>query len=126
MPAVGQAHGLFHLPEDLRFAQHRKVESARDAERSMARRIAVVHDMGMLLKMLGADSALFGQPVQRRLQDRRRRHRSGQVQLGAVAGGDDRRFGINALQAQVQAAQRRRQLLRRERQTPRRSSGAVW
>jgi hypothetical protein len=85
---VGQAHRLLHLAEDLRLAEHHRIEAGGDAE-GVPRRVAVVLDVGVLLQMLGADAALFGQPVERRLDDRRRRrgaHR--EVQLGQAEGDD--------------------------------------
>jgi hypothetical protein len=111
---VGQAHRLLHLAEDLRLAQHHGIEPAGHAE-GVPRGVVPVHHVGMLAQVLGAHAALLGQPVQRRLQQRRhavagrRRCAQRQVQLGAVAGGDDGRFGVHPLQAVVQPAQRRRQ-----------------
>ncbi len=82
----GNARRLLHLAEDLRLAQHHRIQPRRDAEH-------VAH--GFLLRMLvkiGLDllrrqRVIFGQPVRRTLRVFGRA-----IQLGAVAGGQNRRF----------------------------------
>src|SRR5207247_8099855 len=64
-----------------------------------------------------ADPAELGQPLDARVDERLRLARlAGDVELGAVAGRDQRGFG-RALNALAERAQRRRELLGRERET---------
>ena len=59
---VGLAHRLLHLAEDLRLAQHHRIEPGGDAE-GMARRGAVFQHVGVGLELGRRDAAVLGQPV---------------------------------------------------------------
>ena len=80
------AHGFLHLPEDLRFAEHHRIEPAGDAE-GMAHRIMVRVGVEVGFDRVRGNTAVIGQPVDRRLR------RVGlTVELGTVACGQDRRL----------------------------------
>jgi hypothetical protein len=113
---VGLAHRLLHLAQDLRLAQHHRIQARRHAEGVAGGRTVFQH-VGVVLQVVGADAACGSQP----------RHRGchqffgsgavgGHVQLGAIAGRHQRRFGRGPLQLVLQAAQSRGQRFGRERQ----------
>ena len=115
------AHGELDLAQDLRLAQHHGIESGGDAERVACRRAALGH-VGMVGQLGGAGAALLGQPGQRRLRQvgcraGHRRIAGRHVELGAIAGGQQRGLGCGARQALAQRVQRRRQPLGREGET---------
>jgi hypothetical protein len=91
----GGARRLLHLAENLRLAQHHRIQPGGDAEH-------VAH--GILLRMLvevGMDllrrqRMVLGQPVGGEL-----RMLGGAVQLGAIAGGKDGGFAHRLLAQQV-------------------------
>ena len=68
------AHGLLHLPEDLRLAQHHRVEPARDAER-MRHRLFVRQRVDVRRDRLLGQAVELREPRARRAPDRRRRSR---------------------------------------------------
>ena len=59
-----RAHRVFHLPQDLRLAQHHGVEATGDAKR-MACGLFIDHGVDVALQAVGADATRFGQPVER-------------------------------------------------------------
>jgi hypothetical protein len=112
---LGLAHGLLHLAQDLRLAQHHGVQARWRRGRRGARRARPSRDVGVLASSVprvptpaccashasgraapGCAAATPGR---------------GHVQLGAVAGGQQRRLGRGALQPLAQRAQRQGQLL---------------
>ena len=113
--AVGLAHRLLQLAEDLRLAEHHRVEAAGDAERVARRRAALEH-----VGVLRAASALATPPMPASQStagvDARRV--GADVDLGAVAGRDDRDLA-RPLEARCGRPQRRRQLLRARTRTGR-------
>ena len=114
---LGCAHCVLHLSQNLRLAQHHRVQPAGNAE-SMAGDRAVFQRVRMRAQHFAADTAAVRQPVQRVV------HRgmvASAVNLGAVAGGNDGGFDtpvrIVLAQRLAQAVQRRRDLIERERET---------
>ena len=94
------------------------IESRPDGHaEGMPRRGAVFQHVGVVEHALAADAALRRQPVDGRAhQVAGLAVLGGDVQLGAVAGGQQRRLGLVVRpDALAKAVQRRRQLLRRER-----------
>jgi hypothetical protein len=84
---VGLAHRLLHLAEDLRLAEHHRIEAARHAK-GMPRDARILHHVSVVEQVLRADAADTGEPVDRRPHQLARLARvGGAVQLGAVAGG---------------------------------------
>jgi hypothetical protein len=124
--SVGLAHRVFHLAQDLRFAQHHRIQARGHAER-MAGGVAPFEQIGVALQLVAADAAVRSQPVDRRLDERAGVGRLAQVgdasgqrqiQLGAVAGGQDRGFGCGAIEATAQGLQRRAQAFGRQGKAP--------
>ena len=104
-----RAHRLLHLAEDLRLAQHHRVEAAGDAERVRHRlaRAAACTCTGRARRS--------GRPWNRSSQRATRRGiAAAEIDLGAVAGRQDRRF-LHPCAAAGQVAQRVGQRVRRER-----------
>jgi hypothetical protein len=114
---LGGAHGVLHLAEDLRLAQHHRIESARDTE-GVTRDGVVVQGVGVRAQHVAADAAAVGQPadgvVERGLVVRH------PVDLGAVAGRDDRGLDLGVAaggEGLAQAVEGRGDLVDRERET---------
>ena len=78
----GGANGVFHLAEDLCFAQHHGVKTAGNAKR-MACGQAFFEQIGVRTQNFGAHAAAVREPVQGVIQ---RRGAGGTVDFGAVAG----------------------------------------
>ncbi len=108
----GHAHGILHLPQDLRLAQHHGIQPAGDAE-SVAGRLVVVQRIGVAAQLLGGDAAAVRQPVHHGLQ---LQLLAGAIDFGAVAGRDDGRLGA-ARQRASQPLQGGLQLVQRKRKT---------
>ena len=120
---VGGAHRVFHLAQDLRLAQDHRVQPAGDAK-GVARSMGVLQHIGVGTKFVGLDAAGVGQPGQCALQFRLV---TGAINLGAVAGGDDRSLGRTG-QGLAQTAQMRLDLVHRKREPSphiQRSGGVV-
>ncbi|MCY1533162.1 hypothetical protein D9M68_684750 [compost metagenome] len=113
----GRAHGVFHLAEDLGFAQHHGVEPAGHAK-GVARGFVVVQGVGVRAQQGGGHAAALGQPAEGVVE---RDVLGGAINLGAVAGRDDRgldlRVAAVAGERAAQAVQRRGDLVERERET---------
>ena len=109
---VGLAHGLLHLAEDLRLAQHHRIEPTGYAK-GMAGSLPVFKDVCMVRELVAAHAAHLRQPVHRGHHHLGRR---GAVELGAVARGDEGGLGTH-VQSLAQGVQRRAQLPERERKT---------
>ena len=115
---VGLAHGLLHLAEDLRLAQHHGVQPAGHAE-GVPGCLAALTQVGMVLQLARNHTGVAGQEFHGwagQLLGRRGsvgRH----VQLGAVAGGHQRGLGRRALQALAQGLEHGAQLVGRKGQT---------
>ena len=82
----GLAHRFLHLAEDLRLAQHHGFQARGDAKR-VAHRLLLGQGVKIGLELLRLDALILGQPMQRLMRLGGRA-----VQLGAVAGGEYRRF----------------------------------
>jgi hypothetical protein len=112
----GRAHGVFHLAEDLRFAQHHRVEPAGHAE-GVARGLVVVQGVGMRAQQGRGHAAALRQPAEGVVE---RDVLGGAIDLRAVAGGDDRGLDLGVVaggKGTAQALQRRGDLVERERET---------
>src|SRR5674476_147934 len=81
-----QAHRLLHLAQDLRLAQHHGFEARGDAKR-VAHRLFLGQGVEVRLQLLRLHAVILGHPEQRFV-----RLLGGTVELGAVAGGEDRRL----------------------------------
>ena len=106
---VRLAHRLFQLTQDLRLAQHHRVETAGDPE-GVTRRGGSLEHIGVGTQGLAGDIADLGEPFDGGIDCRRIRP---DIELGPVAGRDDGDFG-NPLVARAERLQRDRELLRRE------------
>ena len=97
VPAVvGLAHRLLHLAEDLRLAQHHRIEARwRRGRRGAPRRRLRARRCGRAACWLATPPMPASQSTAGRTSAAGRR---AHVELGAVAGGDDRRLGLDALQ----------------------------
>ena len=82
----GGAHGVLDLAEDLRLAEHHRIETGGDAER-VTHGLLARQRAQMRLQVVGVDAVIVGQPLERLRRIARRA-----IQLGAVAGGQDRGF----------------------------------
>jgi hypothetical protein len=120
---IGLAHGLLHLAEDLGLAQHHRIEAGGHAEH-VARGIAVLEHVAVVEQLAARDAALRGQPFGHRAHQRAglvARELPGigrDVELGAVAGGQQRHLGRRAAELRGQRLQRRHQTIGREREAP--------
>ena len=104
--ATGGLPGVLHLAQDLRFAQHQRVQAAGDAEQVAHRVVVAVHVQ--IVRQRGGRQAVVGrQPVG---HARFRAVFDLAVDFGAVAGRQQGGFGHPGHRAQ--AVQRRRQLAR--------------
>lgn len=83
-------HGVggFHLPEDLRFAQHQRVQPRGDTHHVTNGRIVFVH-IGTGAQVFEAQMVVLGQPAQ---HDIRRKVILFYIEFTAIAGGEDRSF----------------------------------
>src|SRR5688500_9590157 len=91
------ARRLLHLAEDLRLADDHRVEAGGDAER-MAHGLLVRQRIQVLLQFLGTEPVILRQPLRELVGALPR-----DIELGAVAGRQDRRF---VRQAALQLPQR--------------------
>jgi len=98
---------MLHLAEDLRLAQHHRIEAAGDAEH-VPHGIAAGQCVEVRGNLLRQQLMIFGQPLRRRFG-----RFCGAIQLGAVAGRQDRRLAH--FTAMRQFDQRLRQTHRIER-----------
>ncbi len=105
---AGDAPGVLDLTEDLRFAQHHRVETGRDPHRVARRRLVAV-DVARALQAWRLDAVIGAEPV---CQVPRFPLRCPAVELGAVARGQDGR--LRQLGRAAELAQRLGELLRRE------------
>jgi hypothetical protein len=96
----GGAHRVFHLAQDLRFAQHHGVEAAGHAK-GVAGDLVALQRVGMRAQQGGRNAAVVRQPLQRVVQVG---VVTGTVDFSAVAGGEQGRLGL-ACQRGAQAAQ---------------------
>jgi len=80
--------GILHLAEDLRLAQHHRIQPGGDAEQ-VARRVLLVVAVQELVQLAGSQTMVAAQPRQRQLLGA---GGHAHVQLGAVAGGQDHRL----------------------------------
>ena len=108
---IGLAHRLLELAEDLRLAEHHRVEPAGDPEGMAGRRRPFEH-VGMRTQGVARHAAHAGQPVDGRLHGL---SVGTHVDLGTIAGGDDGDL-VDTLQPRAKTLQRLDQLLRRERE----------
>jgi hypothetical protein len=102
---VGHADRRLHLAQDLRLAEHHRIEARCDAK-GVARGGLVVHHITVLLQLGAADATVFRKPVEAgsdQVMDQRARR--GDVQLGAVASRDQRGFRQRALETLPQTMQ---------------------
>ena len=83
----GNADRFLQLPEDLRLAQHHRIEARGDAER-MPHRLLAGQRVEIRRKLVGPKTVIFREPCRGRLRFAR-----GHIHLGAVAGRQDGRFG---------------------------------
>ncbi len=83
-----QLVGVLHLAEDLRLAQHHRVQPGGDAEH-VAYRVVFIVPIQELIQFAGSQMMMTTQP---RLRDVLRARRHADIQLGAVAGGQDHRL----------------------------------
>ena len=109
--SLGGAHGILHLAQDLRLAQHHAVQPAGHAE-GMARHGVVLKRVGVVAKRVLGHIAGAGQPCER-VVDIDAVARA--VHLGAVARGDDGCFGM-LRKSLAQAVQGRTHLVDRKRE----------
>ncbi len=112
---LGGAHRVLHLAQDLRLAQHHRVEAAGDAE-GVARHVLLRQRVGVRAQHGRRDAAAVRQPAQRVVE---RGMVGGAVDLGAVARRDDGGLDIRvapAAEGAAQALQRGRDLVERERE----------
>ena len=86
---IGNAHRIFELPQNLRLAQHHRVQTAGHSE-GVARCLGIAQGVGVAAQRMGGDAAALRQPVQGAFNFRLA---TGAVDLGSVAGGDDGGFG---------------------------------
>jgi hypothetical protein len=107
----GLAHRLFQLAEDLRLAEDHRVEPAGDAKRMPGGRGAF-HHVGVRAQGLARHPADARQPVDGRAHHFRL---GADVELGAVAGRDDRDLA-DPVMAGAERLQGGGKLLRRERE----------
>jgi len=98
---------LFHLPEDLRLAQHQRIQAGGDPEQ-VAHGVAVVMPVQVVVQIV-ASVRMGGQPVRQCTAV----VVGMRVQLGAVAGGEQHRLAD--LRQGTQGRQRRRQSVLGER-----------
>ena len=98
----GGARRLLHLAEDLRLADHHRIEPRGDAE-GVAHRLLVGQGIEVLLQVRGAETMIVRQPLRELV-----RFLPGDIELGAVAGREDRGF---ARQPALQLAERLLQAL---------------
>ena len=84
------AHGVFHLPQDLRLAQHHRVQPAGDAK-GVACGLVALQRVGMAAQQTGRNAAVVRQPVQRAIHVVAV---ADAVDFGAVAGGEQRCLGL--------------------------------
>jgi hypothetical protein len=96
----GGAHGVFHLAEDLRLAQHHGIQPA-GHPKGVAGDLVVLQGVGMRSQQGGRDAAAVRQPVQRVVQVGLF---AGAIDFGAVAGRQQRGLGL-ARQRLAQGAQ---------------------
>jgi hypothetical protein len=82
---LGDAHRFLQLTEDLRLAKHHRVEARRDTER-VAHRLLARQRIEVRREIVRAQPVVLGKPGRRALRFAR-----GNVDLGAVAGRQDRR-----------------------------------
>jgi len=126
---VGLAHGLLHLTQDLRLAQHHRIQPAGHAE-GVARGMAAFVHIGVAQQLVVRHLAHLAQPVHGGLVQvsclacGADQATQGAVQLGAVAGGQQGHLGtVGAMpwqpqmlvQILMQTLQRRGELIHRER-----------
>ena len=83
---LGAAHGLLHLAENLRLAEHHRIESAGDAKR-MLHRVVLRQRVDVRRQRRRVHAVKILEPLRNRC-----RLRAVEVHLGAVAGRQDRRF----------------------------------
>jgi hypothetical protein len=88
---LGGARGLLHLAEDLRLAEHHGIQARGDTE-GMAHRLLARQRVQVALQLVALQPVVLRHPV----GHLGRRALCRDVQLGAVAGGEDRRLGGEA------------------------------
>ena len=86
---IGQAYCVLHLPEDLRLAQHHRVQARRDAE-GVAHGVVLRQHVQMRAQFIDIQAVVVGQEMGGRVEGIGRR--AGGVQFGAVAGRQNRGF----------------------------------
>jgi hypothetical protein len=90
---VGDAHRILHLAEDLRFAQHHRIEAGSDAER-MADGIVLRQHVQVRTQFGKIQLVVVGEEMGGHVE--RVGRAAGGVHLGAVAGGQQRRLIVAA------------------------------
>ncbi|MNX54473.1 hypothetical protein D3C86_852040 [compost metagenome] len=85
---AGHGIGRLHLAENLRFAQHQRVEPGSDPHHVTNCRIIFMH-IGAFAQLVVAQMMIFGQPAQ---HDVRRQVILFYIEFTAIAGGEDRSF----------------------------------
>ena len=103
---LGGARRLLHLAEDLRLAEHHRIEPRGDAE-GVAHRLLARQRVEVVLQLRGVHAVVVRQPL-RQLGGRFVFLASRDIELGAVAGREDRGF---ARQPALQLAERLLQAL---------------
>jgi len=82
----GRARRLLELPEDLRLAQHHRIEARGDAE-DVPHGLLARQRVEVGPQSIGLEAVVAREPVRDR-----RRFLAGDIKLGAIAGREDRRF----------------------------------
>ena len=85
---AGHGVGRFHLAENLRFAQHQRIEPRGDPHHVTNCRIIFVH-ISARAQLIEAQMVIIGQPAQ---HDVSRKVILFYIKLAAIAGGEDRSF----------------------------------
>ena len=88
---VGRAHRVLHLAEDLRLAQHHRIEPGGDAER-MAHRVVLRQHVQVRAQFGVGQLVVVGQEMGGGVERIDAAALAGRIQLGAVAGREDGRF----------------------------------
>lgn len=94
---AGHGVGRFHLTENLRFAQHQRIEPGGDAHHVTNSRIVFMH-IGTGAQFVEAQMVIIGQPAQ---HDIGRQLILFYIKLTAIAGGEDRSFAAVGQSAEL-------------------------
>ncbi|ABA50496.1 hypothetical protein BURPS1710b_3601 [Burkholderia pseudomallei 1710b] len=99
------AYRVLHLAEDLRFAEHHRIEPGRDAKR-VAHRLGLRQRVHVRRELVGGNPVVVGHPADRGVARGAIVGRA--IQFSAIAGRQDRRFGcVRRRMAEEDALERR-------------------